>query len=86
MEDQASSPSCDLAAPPTPYPLSPVSKVDRRLHSFKTEKDKQLADGRGGDGEEPNHKAWSSLNHSIFSGIHYLQRKRMQGKKVNKHT
>jgi hypothetical protein len=31
-----------------------VSKFDRRHR--KTEKERQLADGRGGAGEEPNHR------------------------------
>ncbi len=42
---------------------------------MKTEKERQLADGRGGGGEEPNHtkaKAWSSVNQSIFSGVEQL--------------
>jgi hypothetical protein len=38
------------------------------------EKEKQVAHGRWGEGvgEEPNHtaaKAWSSINHSILSGL-----------------
>ncbi len=47
IENHASSPPYDLA-PPWPLPPSPVSKLDR-LHTGdrKTEKERQLADGRG---------------------------------------
>jgi hypothetical protein len=57
IEDQACSPNPSIAP-------SPVSK----LHTWKTEKERQLADGRRGgraksyDGEQ----AWSSLNNSIL--------------------
>jgi hypothetical protein len=54
-------------------PLSPVSKLDRG-HG-KTEKERQLADGRGvkGLGAELRinlKKAQSSINHSILCGLH----------------
>jgi hypothetical protein len=55
---------------------SPVSKLDRRHKGpRKTEKERQLAEGRrwvagGGRGAESHDckKAWSSINHSILSG------------------
>jgi hypothetical protein len=43
--DQALSPSYDLA--PYPYPTLPLSR--------KSAKERQLTDGREGEGEEPNH-------------------------------
>jgi hypothetical protein len=54
IEDQAFSPSYDSAPPPL---LPSVSSTDKKR---KTEKERQLADGRGGEGvwalwEEPNH-------------------------------
>jgi hypothetical protein len=55
-----------------PPPLPPVSKLDRATHR-KTEKERQLADGLkggGGNGGAKSYggeKAWSSINHSIFS-------------------
>ncbi len=58
------------------HPLS--RKLARPSTHKKTEKERQLADRRGGGGgvgEEPNHttkKAWSSINHSILSGSHKL--------------
>jgi hypothetical protein len=58
---------------PTPFPPipSPVGKLDRR-HTRKTEKERQLADGRGGrEGESAksndHKKACSSKYHSILS-------------------
>ncbi len=48
MEDQAFSPSYDLAPPPPP-PHSPVSKLDRR-HAERLSK-RDLADGRVWRGE-----------------------------------
>jgi hypothetical protein len=47
---------------PFPLPPSPVSQLDRATHR-KTEKERQIADGREGEGlgEEPRgEKAWSS--------------------------
>jgi hypothetical protein len=54
---------------PTP---SPVSKLDQKTR--KTEKERQLADGRWGRGwggakSYDGEKAWSSINHSILPGI-----------------
>jgi hypothetical protein len=45
-----------------PLPPSAVSKLDPATHR-KTEKERQLADGRGGKGagEEPNHMTAKSL-------------------------
>jgi hypothetical protein len=53
--------------------LLPPSKSSKR----KTEKERHLADGRGegGCGEGANsydgEKAWSSINHSLLSGLKY---------------
>ncbi len=56
IENQAFSPSYDVAPPPPPP--SHLSHKEARLATYrKTEKEKQLADGRGeGVWEEPNHK------------------------------
>ncbi len=59
----------DLAPPPPPLPFS---MLDRR-HTGRLKKESQLADVRGGK-EEPYHtKVWSSINHSILSGLQYLR-------------
>ncbi len=54
---------------PHPLPPSLVSSFDRRHR--KTEKERNLADGRGGGGGGANsydvEKPWSSVNHSILS-------------------
>jgi hypothetical protein len=47
IEDQAFSPSCDLAPLPPPLPLS--HQQARLAKHMKTEKERQLADGRGGE-------------------------------------
>ncbi len=58
----------------TPPPPLPVSKLDRR-HTGRLRKRDNLLTGerRKGVGEEPNtcdhKKAWSSINHSILSGL-----------------
>ncbi len=56
---------------PTPSPPFRVSKVDRAIHS-KTEKERHLAEGRGGKGgrgvgEEPNHTTARNLGHLSWS-------------------
>ncbi len=59
------------------HPLSPstVNRRDRR-HTGKTEKEWQVADGRGGGAESYDRKkAWSSINHSILSGLYNTMRK-----------
>jgi hypothetical protein len=61
-----------LLAHPLP-PFSPVSQLDKATQK-NTVKERQVAHGRWreGVGEEPNHpivKAWSSINHSILSGL-----------------
>jgi hypothetical protein len=53
----------DLAPPPPPPPRSPVSKLYTASHR-KTEKEGQLADGRGRgkrEGGEPNHTTGETL-------------------------
>jgi hypothetical protein len=60
-----------LPRPLYPRCTLPVSKLDQRKHK-KTEKERQLADerggGEGGEGAKSyeGEKAWFSLNHSIL--------------------
>jgi hypothetical protein len=66
--DQAFSPPNDVAPPPPPFPplLPSVSST------ADTQKEIQVPDGRGGRGWTKSYdgkKAWSSINHSILSGI-----------------
>jgi hypothetical protein len=71
IEDKAFSRSYALA--PHTIPSPPLPTV-----SWKTEEDRQLADGRGGKGggrgaESYVHKkAWSNINHSILSAGNVL--------------
>ncbi len=73
IEGQAFSQSYDLAPRPLPPPVS-VSKLERATHR-KIEIERQLAHGKGGEeggrGAESydRKKAWSSVNHSILSGL-----------------
>ncbi len=57
----------------TPFPLSP-QQARPAIHR-NTEKERQLAVGRGGGGwgaeTYDRTKAWSSINHSIFFGLWY---------------
>ena len=67
IEDQALSPSYDLAPPPPRRP--PSVNSSRPATHRKTERDNLLADGRSGRGEGAKsyegEKAWSCINHSI---------------------
>jgi hypothetical protein len=72
--------SYDLAPRPSPFP--PLSRQKARPATHRnTEKERQLADGRGWRmwGEEPNHttarKPGPLKNHSILSGCGYLLQK-----------
>ncbi len=67
LEDQAFSPSYDLAPPPPPFP---VSKLDRQHTGILRNKDIFLTGvgrGRGGAMAFEGEKAWSSITHSILS-------------------
>jgi hypothetical protein len=73
-EDQPFSPSYDLAPPPAPTPSSPARKLDRRHTGGLRKRDNLLMGERGGCGGGARsldiEKAWSSINHEIFSAAH----------------
>jgi hypothetical protein len=70
IEDPAFSPSYDLdPPPPSPFTLTSISSTD--VTHRKTEKERQIADERGGRGwggdkSYDGEKSWSSINHSII--------------------
>ncbi len=71
-EDQAFSPSYDVAPRPPPSP-SPVSNIDRR-HTGRLRMRDKLLTGEGGRGwgeayPDDGEKAWFSINHSILSAL-----------------
>ncbi len=65
---------------PTSSPLSPLDARPATIHR-KTEKERQLDDGRGveeggrGADSEDHKNAWSSINHSILSAAPYTPQK-----------
>jgi len=68
-KDQAFSPSYDLAPPPTPRPLPPVSSAS----DTQENKERETTSWQERVGEDPNHttarKHWSSINPSILSQL-----------------
>jgi hypothetical protein len=74
MEDQAFSPSYDLAPPPhPPSPFPSASCLSFSVFLFVSGWACWRTEEGEGVGEEPNYtseKAWVSINHSIFSEEH----------------
>ena len=70
-EDQALALSSDLAPPPHPSPLSPVSKLSLFLSLPVCSRSSLLTGegerGQGGAKSYRGEEAWSSINHSILS-------------------
>jgi hypothetical protein len=68
IEDQAFSQSYDMA-PPHPLPLSPHQQVATLSQSFCVSTVEHVLKGVRGMGWRRSKKAWSSINHSIFSEL-----------------
>ncbi len=75
IEDQAISPSLDLALPPPPSVISTGDTQD----DWETETTCRREIGGGGGGGAKSYdveKAWSSINHSLLSGTTSFPEKR----------
>jgi hypothetical protein len=56
-------------APPPPLLLSTISKLDRQQTGRLIKRDNLLTEGGGGAKSYEGEKAWSSINHSVLSGL-----------------
>jgi hypothetical protein len=52
-----------------PTPSSPLPSVISTSDTQKDWKERQLADGRGGEGGQQGTESYNSINHSILSGF-----------------